>query len=209
MIDALVRKKLGGFSLDAEISGSGFICLAGRNGAGKTTLMRALAGLASIGQGYVRIDGKDVSFLPAERRGIVLVTPSSSIPQIDVDSHITWGARVSGRAPSESALNGVKSRLGIDFAGRVGSLSLGMKERVILATALLSSSRVILVDEAFSNLHEKEAFIKTYRELTKSAGKEVLFSSQSESDGEFADHLFTIDNGRTIHTTEPHRAASN
>ena len=197
MIDALIRKKLGAFSLDAEISGEGFICLAGRNGAGKTTLMRAMAGLATLDDGYVKIDGSDVSSWPAERRGIVMVTPSSSIPHLEVDSHITWGARLGGRAPPNARVSEVKSRLGIDFNGRVGRLSLGMKERVVLATALLSPSRVILVDEAFSNLHERDAFIACYRELAKSAGKEVIFSSQVESDGSLADHLFVIEGGKT------------
>lgn len=196
MIEALVRKKLGEFSLDAEMSGSGFICLAGRNGAGKTTMLKAIAGLAPLGEGYVKVNGGDVSAFPAERRRIVMVTPSSSIPHLDVDSHILWGARLGGRSPTKDRVDEVKSRLGIDYAGRVGRLSLGMKERVILATALLSSSHVILVDEAFSNLHEKEAFMASYRELTKNAGADVVFSSQAESDGRLADHLFIIENGR-------------
>jgi molybdate/tungstate transport system ATP-binding protein len=197
MLEVLIRKKLGSFSLDAELSGDGFICLAGRNGAGKTSFLRTMAGLDTLDDGYVKVGGNDVSSLPAERRGIVMVTPSSSIPHLEVDSHITWGARLGGQAPLGPQVSEVKSRLGIDFKGRVGSLSLGMKERVILATALLSSVKVILVDEAFSNLHEKEAFMASYRELAKNTGKEVIFSSQVESDGRLADHLFVIEGGRT------------
>lgn len=197
MIETTVKKKLGLFSLDAQLSGEGFICLAGRNGAGKTTLLKVIAGLSALDEGYVRIGGVDVTALSAERRKVVMVTPSSSIPHLDVDSHITWGARLSGQAPSAARISEVKSRLGIDFGGRVGRLSLGMRERVILATALLSSARAILVDEAFSNLHEKEAFMETYKGLAGSAGIDVVFSSQSESDGRLADHLFVIESGRT------------
>jgi len=197
MLEALVRKKLGTFNLDAALAGSGFICLAGRNGAGKTTMMKAIAGLDPLGDGYVRVNGEDVSALPAERRKVVMVTPSSAIPHLEVDSHITWGARLGGNRPSKGRIDDVKSRLGIDYDGRVGRLSLGMKERVILATALLSPCRVILVDEAFSNLHEREAFIGSYRELAKSAGIDVVFSSQVESDGQLADRLFVIENGST------------
>jgi len=196
MIDAMVRKKLGAFSLDASIAGEGFICLAGRNGAGKTTMMKAIAGLATLGEGYVRVNGEDVSSLPVERRRIVMVTPSSSIPHMNVDSHILWGARLAHKKPSKEELSEVKLRLGIDYDGQVGRLSLGMKERVILATALLSASRVILVDEAFSNLHEKEDFMASYRDLTKKARVDVVFSSQVETDGKLADHLFVIENGR-------------
>lgn len=196
MIDALVRKRLGSFSLDATLTGEGFMCLAGRNGAGKTTTMKAMAGLDPLGEGYVKVNGEDVSGLPVERRKIVMVTPSSSISHLDVDSHILWGARLGGQKPAKERVDEVKSRLGIDYDGRVGRLSLGMKERVILATALLSSSRVILVDEAFSNLHERDAFVESYRGLAKGAGTDVIFSSQAESDGRLADHLLVIENGR-------------
>jgi molybdate/tungstate transport system ATP-binding protein len=197
MIDALVRKKLGAFSLNAVVTGSGFICFAGRNGSGKTTTMKAIAGLDSLGDGYVKVDGQDVSPLPAERRGIVMVTPSSAIAHLDVDSHIMWGARLGRGKPSKDRLQQVKSRLGIDYDGRVGRLSLGMKERVILATALLSHSRIVLVDEAFSNLHEREEFMGAYRDLAKAYGVDVVFSSQVESDGRLADQLIVIENGST------------
>jgi len=197
MIDALVKKRVGQFSLDAELSGEGFICLAGRNGAGKTTLLKAMAGLSRFGEGHLMVDGRDVSSLPAELRKIVMVTPTSSIPHLDVNSHIMWGAKLNGKEPPKDRVDEVKSRLGINFGGKVRQLSLGMVERVNLATALLSSARVILVDEAFSNLHEKEAFMGSYRELAKNGGADVVFSSQAESDGRFADHLFVIENGRT------------
>jgi molybdate/tungstate transport system ATP-binding protein len=197
MIEASVRKKLGQFSLDASLAGSGFICLAGRNGSGKTTMMKAVAGLDPLGDGFVKVNGDDVSALPAERRRIVMVTPSSAIPHLNVDSHISWGGSLSGHRPPRSRVDEVKSRLGIDYGGRVGNLSLGMKERVLLATALLSSCRVILVDEAFSNLHERDAFMGSYRELANGAGIDVVFSSQVESDGRLADQLVVIESGST------------
>jgi molybdate/tungstate transport system ATP-binding protein len=160
-------------------------------------MMRAIAGLDPLGEGFVKVNDVDVSAFPTERRRIVMVTPSSGIPHLDVDSHISWGGKLSGRKPTKNQIDDVKSQLGIDYDGRVGSLSLGMKERVILATALLSSCRVILVDEAFSNLHEREAFVSSYRQLSKGAGIDVVFSSQVESDGRLADQLVVIEGGST------------
>ena len=90
----------------------------------------------------------------------------------------------------EERLQAVKEALGIDFQGKVGKLSLGMRERVSLATALLSAPAAILVDEAFSNLHEREEFIAAYRKLTTDAGIDVVFSTQDESDGRLAEHLY-------------------
>ncbi len=196
MIEAHVSKRLGGFSLEAEVSGDGFICIAGRNGSGKTTLLRSIAGLTRC-EGHVKVDGGDVSALPPERRNVVMVTPTSPMLHLDVDSHIMWGAKRGGIPVPRDRVNEIKSSLGIDFGGEVRRLSLGMKERVSLATALLSGRRVILVDEAFANLHDKETFMGVYRGLAKKSGADVVFSSLDRSDGKLADHLFLIEDGKT------------
>ena len=77
------------------------------------------------------------------------------------------------------------------------SLSLGMRERVSLATALLASPKAILVDEAFSNIHDREAFIAAYRRLASESAIDVIFTTQEESDGRLADHLYVITEGKT------------
>jgi molybdate/tungstate transport system ATP-binding protein len=71
-----------------------------------------------------------------------------------------------------------------------------MCERVSLATALLAAPAGILVDEAFSNLHDREEFIASYRRLAGDAGIHVVFSTQDESDGSLAQHLYVLEDGR-------------
>ncbi len=197
MIEAKVRKQLGQFSLAAELEDGGFICLAGRNGSGKTTLLRAVAGLLPVDDGYIRIGGVDVTRMPAEKRGTVMVTPNSFFPHLDVDSHVTWGARLKRMKPEEGKVSKVKAELGIDFGGLVRNLSLGMRVRVALATALIASPKMILVDEAFSNLHERDDFIGSYRKLVSAGGIDLIFSTHDETDGRLAEHLYVIDNGTT------------
>ncbi len=197
MIEVKVRKQLGQFSLSPELEDGGFICVAGRNGSGKTSLLRAIAGLLQVDEGYIRIDGVDVARLPTEKRGVILVTSNSSFPHLDVDSHLTWGARLRRIKPDEEKVSKVKAELGIGFGGSVRSLSTGMRVRVALATALIASPKAILVDEAFSNLHEKEGFIASYRRLVKDAGIDLIFSTPDEADGRHADHLYVINNGNT------------
>ncbi len=197
MIEANVRTKLGSFALSAELNDGGFICLAGRNGSGKSCFMKAMAGQLQIDDGFVRVGGADVTRLPAERRGIVMVTSGSSMPHMKVDSHLRWGAKIRKLPLAEERVAAVKAELGIDYGGSVRTLSLGMRERVSLATALLASPRAILVDEAFSNLHEKEGFISTYRKLAAEANIDVVFSTQDESDVRMADHLYVISEGKT------------
>jgi molybdate/tungstate transport system ATP-binding protein len=73
-----------------------------------------------------------------------------------------------------------------------------MRERVSLATALLARPRAIFVDEAFSNLHEREAFIGSYRKLAADAKVDVVFSTQDESDSRLADHLYVMSEGKSV-----------
>jgi molybdate/tungstate transport system ATP-binding protein len=196
MIEAAVRKRFGEFSLDAAVSEDGFVCLAGRNGSGKTTFLRIVAGLTKPDGGHVKIGGRDVTGMPLEKRGVVMVTPESSIPSLRVDAHLRWGAKLKGVEIDNERLEAVKEKLGLDFQGRVEKLSLGMRERVSLATALISAPAAILVDEAFANLHEREGFITSYRKLSAEAGIDVVFSTQDDSDGKLAEHLYVMEEGR-------------
>jgi molybdate/tungstate transport system ATP-binding protein len=201
LIEVNVRKQLGEFLLSAELADRGFICLAGRNGSGKTSLLRAIAGLLQVDDGYVRIDGVDVTRFPIDKRRVVMVTPNSCLPHLDVDSHIRWGARLRRMKSDEEKVSKVKDDLGIDFGGSVRRLSVGMRVRVALATAFMASPRVILVDEAFSNLHEKQDFVSSYKKLVGSEGIDLIFSTPDEADGTLSDHLYVISNGTTKHRT--------
>ena len=133
-----------------------------------------------------------------EKKRVVMVTPASSHPHPAGRRSPAVGRQAKGSTEiGEEKLKSVKEQLGIDFDGKVGKLSLGMRERVSLATALLSSPAGILVDEAFSNLHGREEFISTYRKLAADAGVDVVFSTQDESDGRLAEHLYIMEEGRT------------
>ena len=169
--------------------------MAGRNGAGKTSLMKALAGFMQLDEGHIAIGGVEVGRLPVEKRGIVLVTPSAFFPHLDVHSHLIWGARVRGLNPSAQEVASVRRDLGIDYEGPMRNLSLGMRERVSLATALLAEPRAVLVDEVFSSLHDREEFVKTYGSLARARGVELLFTSQDEADGKVADKLYILKEG--------------
>lgn len=196
MLEASVRKKQGQFTLDVSMSDSGFVCVSGKNGCGKTTFLRIVAGLSKPDSGTVKIGGRDVTKLSPDRRGAVMVTPASAIAAKEVGAHLVWGAKLKGKQVTQERLKTIKERLGIDFAGRVGKLSLGMSERVSLATALLSAPSIILVDEAFSNLHDREDFIEAYKLLAAQAGIDVVFSTQDAADGDLADHLYLMEEGR-------------
>jgi molybdate/tungstate transport system ATP-binding protein len=197
MISVAAKKRLGDFFLDAKIEDGGFVCVTGKNGAGKSTLLNIISGVLPLDSGFVRIDSRDVTSLPIEKRGIVLVTPQTFIPHMRVEKHLTWGAKFRKRRVDEGRIQEIRKKLGIPFSGKVGELSLGMRERVSLATALISGPDLILVDEAFSNIDDKASFVAEYRELCSQANLDVIYTTQFPEDSRSADHKYWIENGVT------------
>ncbi len=198
VIDVRATKSLGEFSMNAEIKDEGMICLIGNNGSGKTTLLNLIAGVSQIDGGYIRIDSTDVTSVPQEKRSVVLVTPDSAIPNFEVERHLIFGANLKKLPLDQQLIDEVKTKLGVTFSGRVSKLSLGMKERVALATALIAKPKAILVDEAFSNIDNKSKFIENYRELTASSNIDILYSTQHSEDSDYADHVYRMESGRAL-----------
>ncbi len=197
MIELKVKKKLDSFFLDSELKDENFICLVGKNGSGKTTLLNIVAGVYKPDEGYVKIGSETITNVSVEKRKVVLVTPESCLPNLVVDKHLLWGAKLRKRRVELGELTEVKKNLGISYDGKVSKLSLGMKERVSLATALIASPKVILVDEAFGNIDNKAEFINAYREIANRSMIDVIFSTQYAEDSECADHLYKMEQGRS------------
>ena len=195
MIEVKAKKQLGNFFLDSELKDENFICLVGKNGSGKTSLLNIIAGVYKPDEGYVKINSEPITDVSAERKQIVLITPDSCIPNFQVDKHLIWGAKLRKKHVESDTIVEIRNKLGIDYNGKVSKLSLGMKERVSLATALLASPKVILIDEAFGNIDNRIEFISTYKELTRRTMIDVIFSTQHAEDSKVADHLYEMDRG--------------
>ncbi|ARM76458.1 ATP-binding cassette domain-containing protein [Acidianus manzaensis] len=198
MIEAQTYKKLGEFTLNAEIKEKGIICITGKNGSGKTTFLRTISGFLKIDKGYIKLNNDEITNLPPEKRDIVLVNQESYIPNFKVDAHILWGAKLKKLKIEEDEIRQAKDLLEINFDGKVGKLSLGQKEKVALLTAIFSKPKLILVDEAFSNINNKEIFMQNFFELTKKYEIEVIFTTQDEKDANLANSHLTMNNGKLI-----------
>jgi ABC-type Fe3+/spermidine/putrescine transport system ATPase subunit len=151
---------LGNFSLtDISLSvedGEYFILL-GPSGVGKTTLLEAVAGLVPVGSGRVLLDRLDVTHQPPEARPIAYVPQDASLfPHLSVKENVLFGARV--RRMPETRLrplfDDLVESLQIEklLDRNPVSLSGGERRRVSLARALLTSPRILLLDEPFSGL---------------------------------------------------------
>lgn len=197
MIEADVRKRLGAFSLDAGLIDERFICLTGKNGSGKTTLLNLIGGILTPDEGHVTLNSKDITGLPIEQRQVSLITPESCIPHLDVDQHLVWGATRRGLNIEHDYLTEVKTCLGVTFDGKVRKLSLGMRERVSLATSLISKPQLILVDEAFSNIDNHRDFVDSFRDLTAKGKVDVIFTTQYPEDSTQSDHHYQLELGKS------------
>jgi putative spermidine/putrescine transport system ATP-binding protein len=132
--------------------------LLGPSGCGKTTTLRLLAGLAAPDKGgRVLFDGRDVTRLPVERRGIGMVFQGYALfPNRDVAGNIGYGLEVRGvnRAARDRRIAEMLrlTRLEDLAARRIDQLSGGQRQRVALARALAPAPGLLLLDEPFGAL---------------------------------------------------------
>jgi len=135
------------------------VSVVGPTGCGKSTLLRVIAGLETPDDGTVSFDGEDVAPLTPSQRGIGLVFQNYALyPHFRVRGNIAFYFRLRRWASEDIDVKVQETSriMGIGFDKLLGrfprSLSGGEKQRVALARCLSHSTRVLLLDEPFSNL---------------------------------------------------------
>ena len=146
--------------VSAEIGEGEFFSLLDPSGCGKTTLLRCIAGFEEPTRGIIRIDGRDMTGVPANHRPTNMVFQSYAIfPHLNVEGNVGYGLRKIG-IRGEEARSRIREALEmVDLAGyetrASGQLSGGQRQRVALARALVMRPRVLLLDEPLSALDKK------------------------------------------------------
>jgi multiple sugar transport system ATP-binding protein len=140
-----------------EIGDGEFMVLLGPSGCGKTTTLRMIAGLESISDGTLLIDGRDVSHVPAKDRDIAMVFQSYALyPHMSVRENLAFGLRRRhvDRAEIARRVTEVAGILGLSdlLDRRPHALSGGQRQRVALGRAIVRDPKVFLFDEPLSNL---------------------------------------------------------
>lgn len=173
---------------------------AGRNGSGKTMLFRALSGLMRIDSGSILLDGKtlhkDFSVLPS--LGIMLEN-AGLYPGLTGAENLLYLAGLTKRIGREEVVHAI-SRVGLDPEDKrtYRKYSLGMKQRLVIAQAIMEKPDVIMLDEPTNALDESgvEEIRKVILE-EKERGALILVASHNKEDIRIlADELYRVEGGR-------------
>lgn len=195
--------------VDLRVDPGESIAVMGPSGAGKSTLLHALAGLQSMRDGEISVDGRVIDrpgrprvHTPPSRRGIVLLGQEPRLfPHLTVRENVAFGLRAAG-ADAPAARTDADSwleRVGLPGTGsrRPGDLSGGEQQRVAVARALAASPRVVLLDEPLVALDPETAGDIRRMLRDQLAGTTTVAVTHDAADAvALADRLVVVERGR-------------
>jgi len=185
-----------------ELTAGRVYLLVGPNGAGKTTLLRVLAGLARPTRGSVSIYGRPFSSLQRPAHVLGACLDPIRLPALRSGrQHLACLATAAGlprqRVDEVLDMAGLPAKVA---SRRAGTYSLGTRQRLTLAAALLGDPQVIVLDEPTTGLDvHGVAWLRRQLRDWAGAGRTVLVASHSLTElAAMADRLLVLDQGRLI-----------
>jgi ABC-2 type transport system ATP-binding protein len=180
---------------------TGFV---GPNGAGKSTTMRVILGLDAAQEGTALVDGRPYRELRTPLRTVGTLLDASAVhPGRRACHHLLWLAHSNGLPPGR--IDEVLDLVGLSAVGRrrAGGFSLGMKQRLGIAAALLGDPPILLFDEPVNGLDpEGVHWIRGFLRACAAEGRTVLVASHLMSElADTADHLIIVGRGRLLADT--------
>lgn len=173
--------------------------IVGRNGSGKTLLMKCICGFIRPNEGHIYVRdkeiGKDIDFTPDT--GIIIETPGF-IPYYSGYRNLKVLAAINNRI-SRKDIENAMYQVGLDptMKKRVATYSLGMRQRLGIAQAIMEDPSLIILDEPFNGLDKHG--VAEIRELLldlKTGGKTILLASHNDEDIRIlCDHVYEMDGG--------------
>jgi putative spermidine/putrescine transport system ATP-binding protein len=198
---------------DLTIERGEFISLLGPSGCGKTTTLQALAGFVQATRGRIVLEGRDITHVPPERRGLGIVFQSYALfPHMTVAANVAFGLEMRGiaRDERESRVARMLELVHLaEFASRYPrELSGGQRQRVAIARALVIEPPVLLLDEPLSNLDAKlrEAMQFELRRIQRKLGTTTLMVTHDQAEAlSISDRVVVMHGGRIQQVDAPHR----
>lgn len=197
--------------IDLTFASGTFTALLGSSGCGKTTLLRTISGFIAAQSGRVEVDGRDITHVPPEARGMAMVFQSYALwPHMTVAENMGYGLKLR-RAPKTAIAAKIASlltMLGLEgLEGRkVTDLSGGQRQRVALGRALAIEPSILLLDEPLSNLDAKIRLTMRHeiRAIQQKLGLTVIHVTHDREEAmTMADRLVVMDRGRIAQIGTP------
>ena len=174
--------------------------LIGRNGSGKTMLLKCICGFVVPTSGKISVNGADIGRSEdfVKDMGIIIETPGF-LPDYTGYENLRYLARIRGKIGKEEIRNAiVKVGLDPDDKKKVGKYSLGMRQRLGIAQAIMESPSILLLDEPMNGLDNQG--VDEMRQLLldlKESGTTIILASHSREDIEIlCDNVAMLDKGR-------------
>ncbi|MEC4239681.1 molybdenum ABC transporter ATP-binding protein [Pseudomonas sp. DSV-1] len=201
-----------GFALDLalQLPGKGVTALYGHSGSGKTTCLRCIAGLERASNAYVQIndevwqDSQTGFFAPVHKRALGYIFQEASLfPHLSVQANLEFGLRRIALKEQRVDMAHATQLLGIShlLERAPNNLSGGERQRVGIARALLTSPRLLLMDEPLAALDsQRKGEIMPYLErLHAELDIPVLYVSHSQDEvARLADHIVLLSEGKVL-----------
>ena len=173
--------------IDLDVEEGGFLVLVGPSGCGKSTLLNAIAGLETISDGEISINGRVVNDLRPSQRDIAMVFQSYALyPNMTVGQNMAFGMEMRGvaRPERDAAVARVGKMLQMSHLldRRPSQLSGGQRQRVAMGRALVRDPQVFLFDEPLSNLDAKlRVDMRTeIKKLHHATGKTIVYVTHDQ-----------------------------
>jgi branched-chain amino acid transport system ATP-binding protein len=198
--------------VDLEVQAGEVVCVIGRNGAGKTTTLRAIMGLVPRRRGRVVFDGRDVIGLPTFKRlglGLGYVPEERRIvPGLSVLENLRLGMVAASKRRSEgevvAEITRTFPRLRERLAQSADTLSGGEQQMLAIARAMVSSPRLIMLDEPSEGIMPvlADEMFQLFARM-KAEGVTILLVEQNvERALKIADRAYIMDHGTVVHHAE-------
>ncbi|GAB3686763.1 ABC transporter ATP-binding protein [Salinarchaeum chitinilyticum] len=190
--------------LDLEIEDGDFVVLVGPSGCGKTTTLRCIAGLESVTDGEIRLDGEGMTDKLPENRNVSMVFQSYALyPHMTVRENMSFGLKYATDHSSEEIDEKVEDAvemMGIDdlLDRHPADLSGGQQQRVALGRAIVRNPEAFLMDEPLSNLDAKlRAEMRTYlQQLQEDLGVTTVYVTHDQTEAmTMGDKIAILDDG--------------